>query len=133
MVQLERFLGKLLRLLIKTGLPLIGSLLKPLAKSVLVPLGLTAAAAATDGAILKKIFGSGHPSDSVSRTTTLNDITKIIKSLKDSDLLIKDITETVEVKEQKGGFWGMLASGLGASALGNMLRGKGVFRAGQNF
>ena len=45
-------------LLLKTGLPLIENLLKPLAISVLIPLGLTAAASATDVAIQKKIYGS---------------------------------------------------------------------------
>ena len=53
------FLGRLLGPLLKTGLPLIGNVLKPLAKSVLIPLGLTAAASATDTAIHKKMFGSG--------------------------------------------------------------------------
>ena len=51
MVQLVGFSGKLLGHLIKTGLPLIGNALNPLAKSVLVPLGLIAAASATDAAI----------------------------------------------------------------------------------
>ena len=45
-------------LLLKTGLPLIENLLKPLAISVLIPLGLTAAASVTDVAIQKKIYGS---------------------------------------------------------------------------
>ena len=45
------FLGRLLGPLLKTGLLLIGNVLKPLAKSVLIPLGLTAAASATDAAI----------------------------------------------------------------------------------
>ena len=53
------FLGRLLGPLLKTGLPLIGNVLKPLAKSVLIPLGLTAAAAATGATIHKKMFGSG--------------------------------------------------------------------------
>ena len=52
-------LGRLLGPLLKTGLPLIGNVLKPLAKTVLIPLGLTAAAAATDAVIHKKIFGPG--------------------------------------------------------------------------
>ena len=52
------FLGRLLGPLLKTGLPLIGNVLKPLAKSVLIPLGLTAAASATDAAIHKKMFRS---------------------------------------------------------------------------
>ena len=42
------FLGRLLETLLKTGLPLIGNLLQPLAKSVLIALGLRAAASATD-------------------------------------------------------------------------------------
>ena len=44
---------------LKTGLPLMGNVFKPLAKSVLMPLGLTAAALATDVAIHKKMFASG--------------------------------------------------------------------------
>ena len=47
---LGRFLGQLL----KTRLPLIGNVLKPLAKSFLIPLGLTAAASLTNAAIHKK-------------------------------------------------------------------------------
>ena len=52
------FLGRLLGPLLKTGLPLMKNVLKPLAKSVLIPLGLTAAASATDAAIHRKMFGS---------------------------------------------------------------------------
>ena len=48
------FLGKLLGPLIKTGLPLIGNVRQPLAKSVLIPLGLTAAASATDAVLINK-------------------------------------------------------------------------------
>ena len=51
------FLGRLLGPLLKAGLPLIRSLLKPLAQSFLIPLGLTAVASATDVTIHKKIFG----------------------------------------------------------------------------
>ena len=49
------FLSRLLGPLLKTGLPLIKNVIKPLAKSVLIPLGLTAAASATDTGIHKKI------------------------------------------------------------------------------
>ena len=57
-------LGRLLGSLLKTGLPFIGNVLKSLAKSILIPLGLTAAASATDAAIHKKMFGSDtRPSD----------------------------------------------------------------------
>ena len=48
-----------MRPLRKTELPLIKNMLKPLAKSVLIPLGLTAAASTTDPAIHKNMFGSG--------------------------------------------------------------------------
>ena len=54
MIQSGGLLGKLLGPLLKTGLPLIKSVIKPLAKSVLVPLGLTAAASAADAGIHKK-------------------------------------------------------------------------------
>ena len=54
-----RFLGTLLGPLLKTGWPLIGNVPKPFSKSVLIPLGLTAAALATDVAIHKKMFRSG--------------------------------------------------------------------------
>ena len=106
-------------------MPLIGNVLKPLAKSVLISLGLIAAASATDAAIHKKMFGS--------RTTTLiisneemNDIMKIVKSLEESDLLIKSVSKTIEnkAKEQKGRFLGMLLDSLGASVLANLFKGK---------
>ena len=54
MIQSGGFLGRLLGPLLKTGLPLISNVIKPLAKSVLIPLGLTAAAAAVDARIQKK-------------------------------------------------------------------------------
>ena len=58
---------------------------------------------------------------------------KIDKSLKESRLLIKSVSEIIknEAKEQKGGFLGMLLGTLGASLLGNLLTGKGIFRAGE--
>ena len=60
MIQSAGFLGRLLGTLLKTGLPLIKNVVKPLAKSILIPLGLTAAASAADAGIHKKILGSGH-------------------------------------------------------------------------
>ena len=54
MIQSGRFLGSLLGPLLKAGLPLISNVIKPLAKSVLVPLGLTAAASVADAGIHKK-------------------------------------------------------------------------------
>ena len=60
MIQSGGFLGRLLGPLLKTGLPLMKNVIKPLAKSVLIPLGLTAATSAADARIHKKILGSGH-------------------------------------------------------------------------
>ena len=58
MIQSGGFLGRLLGPLLKTGLPLIKNVIKPLAKRVLIPLGLTAASSsAADGGIHKKILG----------------------------------------------------------------------------
>ena len=63
----------------------------------------------------------------------MEDIIKIVKSLAGSGLLIKRVTETVqnEVKEQKGGFLSMLLDMLGASLLGDILTGRGIYRAGK--
>ena len=60
MIQSGGYLGKLLGPLLKTGLPIMKSVIKPLTKSVLIPLGLIAAASAADAGIHKKILGSGH-------------------------------------------------------------------------
>ena len=95
------------------------------------------------------MFGSGCPLDLASRNTTLiisngemNGIMIIIKSLKENDLLIKGVSETIknEAKEQKGGFLSILLGTLGASFLGNLLArkstntaGQGTIRAGQDF
>ena len=91
---------------------LAGPLMKeaiPLAKNVLAPLGITAAASAIDAGIEKKIHGSG--------TTTLiipneemNDVMKIVQTLEDSDILLEGVTKTIknETKEQKEGFLSML-------------------------
>ena len=126
------FLGRLLGPLLKTGLPLIKNVIKPLAKSVLIPLGLTAAASAADAGIHKKILGSGNTTLIISNNE-IEDIIKIVKSLEDSGLLLKGVTETIqnEVKEQKGGFLSMLLGTLGANLLGNILTGKGMNRAGR--
>ena len=88
--QSEGFLGSLLGPLLKTGLPVIGNVLKPFAKSILIPLRLTAAAAATDPAIHRKMFGSGTTTLIISNEE-INDIMKIIKSLEESSLLIKGV------------------------------------------
>ena len=60
-------------------------------------------------------------------------VLKIVKSLEDSGLLLKGVSETVqhEAKEQRGGFLSMLLNTLSASLLGDILSGKGVIRAGE--
>ena len=91
---------------------------------------------------IKKILGSGHhPSDSASHdNTTLTKssdetkgIIKIVTSLKDSDLLLKEVSETIQIesKEQKAGFLRMFLGTLDASLLGNILAGKGINRTGE--
>ena len=84
MIQSGGFLDKLLDPLLKIGLPLLKNVITPLAKSVLIPLGLTAAASAADAGIHKKILGSGRHSSSASHNTTT-----LIISNKDMDDLMK--------------------------------------------
>ena len=62
----------------------------------------------------------------------MNDIIKIVQTLEDSNVLLKEVTKTIEneTKEQKGGLLSMLLVTLGASLLGNLLTGKGIVRAG---
>ena len=86
---------------------------------------------------IKKILGSGHNNPSstalIISNNDMEDITKIVKSLEDSGLLLKGVTERVqnEVKEQKGRFLRMLLGTLGAKLLGNILSGRGINRAGE--
>ena len=126
------FLGRLLGPLLKTGLPLIENVLKPLAKSVLIPLELTAAASAIDAAIHKKMFGSGVTT-LITSIEEMNDILKIVNSLEESGVLIKGVSATIknEAKERRTGFLSMLLGTLGGSFLGNLLTGKGAITAGE--
>ena len=103
----------------------------PLAKNVLAPLGITAAASAIDAGIKKKQHGSGTTTSIISNEE-MNDIMKIVQALKDSNILLKGVTKTVknETKEQKGGYLSMLLGTFGASLLGNLLTRKGIVRAG---
>ena len=80
----------------------IENVLKPSAKSVLLPFGLTAASSATDAAIHKKMFGSGFATLLISNEE-MEDIMKIRKSLEDSGLIIKGASETIknEAKQTK--------------------------------
>ena len=108
----------------------------PLAKNVLALLGLSAAVSAIDGSIKKKMLGSGTTTLIISNDE-MDDILKIVKSLEDSNVLLKGVTETIqhEAKEQRGGFLSMLLGTLGASLLDDILSkglsGKGVIRAGE--
>ena len=138
MIQSGGFLGRLLGPLLKAGLPLKESVTKPLAKRVLIPLGLTAAASAADAGIHKKILGSGHNNTTlIISNDEMDDILKIVKSHEDSGVLLKGVSETIqhEAKEQRGGFLIMLLDTLSVSLLGDVLSkglsGKGVIRAGE--
>ena len=124
-IQSGGFLGRLLGPLLKARLALMKNVIKPLAKSVLIPLGLTAAASAVNAGILKKFLGSGTTTLIISNDE-IKDIIRTVKSLEDSGLLLKGISKIIqnEAKEQKGGFLSMLLGTLGASLLGNILAGK---------
>ena len=104
-IQSGGFLSKLLGPLLKTGLPFIKNVIKHLAKSVLILLGLTAAASAADAGIHKKILGSRNTTFIISNEE-MNNIIKIVQALEDSNILLKGVTKTIEneTKEQKGGF-----------------------------
>ena len=75
---------------------------------------------------IKIIIGSGNMTTLITSNNEIEDIIKIVKSLEDSGLLLKGVTETVqnEVKEQKGGFLSVLLGTLGASLLGDLFNWK---------
>ena len=124
-MQKGRLLGFLVPLL-KSGLPLLKSVIKPLGM-----LGIIAAASATDAAINKKILGFGNHTTLIISNDDLINLLQVIKSLENSGILLDGITETV--KRKKGGFLSVLLGTLGASLLGDLLTknlsGKGVIRA----
>ena len=102
----------------------------PLAKNILVQLGITATTSATDTEIQNKLHGSGTTTLIISNKE-INDIMKIVQALNDCNILLKGVTNTVEkeAKEKKGGFLSILLGTLGASLLENLLTGKGIVRA----
>ena len=126
-IQSGGFLGALLS---KLAGPLM-EVAVSLAKNILAPLVITAAASALDAGIQKKIHGSGTATLIISNEE-MNDIMKIVQALEDANILLKGVTNTIknETKEQIGGFLSMLLGTLGASLLGNSLSGKGIVRAG---
>ena len=120
-IQSGEFLGKGFGPLLKTGLPLLKSVIKPLGL-----LGITAASSAIDAGVQKKIYGSGTTTLVISNEE-MNDIMKIVQALESAGILLKRVTETIkiETKEQRGGFLSMLLGTLRESLLGNLLTGKG--------
>ena len=73
-------------------------MINSLAKSVLISLGLTAAALVADAGIHEKILGSGNTATLIVSNNEMEDIIKIVKSLEDSGLLSKVVTGTVQKK-----------------------------------
>ena len=100
-IQSGEFLGSLLS---KLACPLM-KLAIPLAKNILTPLGITAAASAIDAETQKKIQGSGTTTLIISNKE-INEIIKIAQALEDSNILLKGVTKTIknETKEQREGF-----------------------------
>ena len=90
MIQSRGFLGNLLG---KLAGPLM-EVAMPLAKIVLAPLGISAVMSAIDGSIKKKMLGSGITTFIISNDE-MDDILKIVKSLEDSGLLLKGVSETI--------------------------------------
>ena len=103
----------------------------PLAKNILAPLGIAAAASAINAGIQKKKHGSGTAT-LITSYEEMNDIMRIVQALEDSNILLKEVIKTIKnkTKEQKGRFLSMLLGTLGASLLRNLLAGKGIVRAG---
>ena len=126
-IQSGEFLGSLLS---KIASPLM-EIAVPLAKNILAPLGMTAAASKINAGIQKKIHGSGTLTLIIS-TKEMNGMLKIVQALEDSNILLKWVSKTIKnkIKEQKGGILSMLLGTLGASLLGIILAGKGIVRAG---
>ena len=123
----DEFLGSLLS---KLACPIM-RVAVPLAKNILDPLRITAAASAIAAGIQKKIHGLGTTTLIISNEK-MNDIMKIVQALEDSNILLKGATKTIknETNEQKGVFLRMLLGTLEASLLGNLLAGKIIVRAG---
>ena len=75
------------------------NVIQPLAISVLIPLGITVAASASDAEIHNKILDSGTTTLTTSNEE-MEDIMKIIKSIEDSDISLKGVTETIRNKNK---------------------------------
>ena len=138
-IQSGGFLGKILGPLLKTGLTLLKSVIKPLGL-----LGLTAASSAIDAGVQKKIYSGSGTTTLVISGEQMIDTMKIVQASENSGILLKGVTKTIknETKEDKGGFLSMLLGTLGASWLGYLLtrnlsekgtvrEGEGTIRAGE--
>ena len=101
MIQLGGFFGRLLDHLLKAGLPLMKSVIQPLAKNVLIPLGLAAAASAADVGTHKKIIGSGRNTTLKISNDEMRDILKAVKSLEDSGLLLGGVSEPIKYEAKE--------------------------------
>ena len=82
-----------------TGLPLMKSVLTPFAKSVLIPLGLSAGMSAADPAIQKTIYGSGT-TELIISNEEIEDIMKIVKSLEELKSLRKELVKQLKTKQK---------------------------------
>ena len=98
-VQSGVFLGRLLGPLLKAELPLIKNVVKSLAQSVLLPLGLTAAST-TDVAIHKKMSRSGAAT-LIFSNEEINYIMNLVKILEKPGLLIKGVNEAIKNRSKK--------------------------------
>ena len=81
------------------GLPFMKSILTPLAKSFFLPVGLSAGISAADADIRKKIYGSVITALIISNEE-MEDIMKIVKSLEESGLLLKEINKKFKMKQK---------------------------------
>ena len=133
-VQMNKILkegGNLGRLLM-SFLP---KLIKPafsIGKNILASLGLSAAMSTTDASIQKKMYGSGNTISIISNDD-LDDLIKIVTALEEHDILLKGTSKIIKnnTKKQEGGFLSMLLGIFGASLIGNLLSGKGLYRTGK--
>ena len=98
------FLARLLAPLLKVDLSLMKNVLQLLAKTVLIPLRLTAAASPPDAGIYKTVLGYGITTLTKSNKEK-KDIMKIVKSLKGSGLLLKGVTRTIENEKKQTKRW----------------------------
>ena len=130
--QEEGFLDNFLGPLIKVGWPLTKNILKPLANSALIPLGLTTAASVTNAGIQNKNHGFWMTALIISNKE-MKDTMKMVKSLEEFGSLIKGFNEKIEIeaKEQKDGFLGILLRIVCSTISWNLLKCKGVTGAGE--